>query len=67
MKGKGGRISQEKEGFGFREQLIIILDMICVGKKQDNLVERACCFNTDLYYQNPDYLECSYREGHLLV
>lgn len=23
-------------------------------------------FNTDLYYQNPDYLECSYREGYLL-
>ena len=23
-------------------------------------------FNTDLYYQNPDYLECSYREGRLL-
>ena len=23
-------------------------------------------FKTDLYYQNPDYLECSYREGKLL-
>ncbi len=23
-------------------------------------------FSTDLYYQNPDYLECSYREGRLL-
>ena len=23
-------------------------------------------FNTDLYYQNPSYLECSYQEGHLL-
>lgn len=23
-------------------------------------------FNTDLYYQNPDYIECSYREGRLL-
>lgn len=23
-------------------------------------------FNTDLYYQNPNYLECSYREGYLL-
>lgn len=23
-------------------------------------------FNTDLYYQNPDYLECSYKEGRLL-
>lgn len=23
-------------------------------------------FNTDLYCQNPDYLECSYREGRLL-
>ena len=23
-------------------------------------------FNSDLYYQNPDYLEWSYREGKLL-
>ncbi len=23
-------------------------------------------FNTDLYYQNPDYLECSYKVGKLL-
>ena len=23
-------------------------------------------FNTDLYYQNPSYIECSYQEGHLL-
>ena len=23
-------------------------------------------FSTDLYYQNPSYLECSYREGKLL-
>ena len=23
-------------------------------------------FNTDLYYQNPSYLEWSYREGKLL-
>ena len=23
-------------------------------------------FNSDLYYQNPDYLERSYREGKLL-
>lgn len=23
-------------------------------------------FNTDLYYQNPSYLECSYRAGYLL-
>ena len=23
-------------------------------------------FNSDLYYQNPDYLEWSYREGELL-
>lgn len=23
-------------------------------------------FSTDLYYQNPDYLEWSYREGYLL-
>ena len=24
-------------------------------------------FNTDLYYQNPDYIECSYKEGKLLA
>lgn len=23
-------------------------------------------FNTDLYYQNPEYIECSYREGKLM-
>ena len=23
-------------------------------------------FSTDLYYQNPDYLECSYKAGYLL-
>ena len=23
-------------------------------------------FNTDLYYQNPDYIKCSYKAGHLL-
>ncbi|MEE5993973.1 MAG: hypothetical protein V3G42_12140 [Oscillospiraceae bacterium] len=23
-------------------------------------------FNTDLYYQNPDYLKCSYQAGYLL-
>jgi len=23
-------------------------------------------FRSDLYYQNPDYLEWCYREGHLL-
>ena len=23
-------------------------------------------FQTDVYYQNPSYLECSYRAGHLL-
>ena len=23
-------------------------------------------FSTDLYYQNPSYLECSYKEGKLL-
>lgn len=23
-------------------------------------------FSTDLYYQNPDYLECCYKEGYIL-
>ena len=28
--------------------------------------EEISDFNTDVYYQNPDYLECSYRAGYLL-
>ena len=29
-------------------------------------LDKISDFNTDLYYQNPDYLEWSYREGKLL-
>lgn len=29
--------------------------------------EKISDFKTDVYYQNPSYLICSYREGHLLV
>lgn len=28
--------------------------------------ERISDFQTDLYYQNPSYLECSYKAGYLL-
>ena len=28
--------------------------------------EKISDFKTDVYYQNPSYLICSYREGHLL-
>ncbi|MBP3477022.1 MAG: hypothetical protein J6K48_12020 [Lachnospiraceae bacterium] len=28
--------------------------------------EKISDFKTDVYYQNPDYLECSYRSGYLL-
>ena len=44
------------------------------GKEVDELMkifssfisEEISDFNTDVYYQNPDYLECSYRAGYLL-
>ena len=32
----------------------------------DPTLEEISDFKTDLYYQNPDYLEWSYREGKLL-
>ncbi len=28
--------------------------------------EKISEFSTDLYYQNPSYLECSYKAGYLL-
>lgn len=35
--------------------------------KQNNHLHEISDFNTDLYYQNPDYIECSYKEGQLLA
>ena len=32
----------------------------------DPTLEEISDFKTDLYYQNPEYLEWSYREGKLL-
>lgn len=54
---------------------IMIEDCAETGKEMEELMkifssfisDEISKFNTDLYYQNPDYLECSYREGHLLV
>lgn len=44
------------------------------GKETDELLkifssfisDKISEFQTDLYYQNPSYLECSYRSGYLL-
>ena len=44
------------------------------GKEVDELMkifssfisDKISDFQTDVYYQNPSYLECSYREGYLL-
>ncbi|EOT26686.1 hypothetical protein C805_00788 [Eubacterium sp. 14-2] len=53
---------------------IMIEDCAEPGKEVDELMkifssfisEEISDFNTDVYYQNPDYLECSYRAGYLL-
>ena len=44
------------------------------GKEVDELIkifssfisEKISDFKTDIYYQNPSYLECSYKAGYLL-
>ncbi|MCM1224113.1 MAG: hypothetical protein NC548_57640 [Lachnospiraceae bacterium] len=44
------------------------------GKEMDELLkifssfisDKISDFQTDIYYQNPDYLECSYEAGYLL-
>lgn len=53
---------------------IMIEDCAEVGKGTDELLgifssfisDEISDFQTDLYYQNPSYLECSYRVGYLL-
>ncbi len=53
---------------------IMIEDCAQPGKEIDELIEifssfisdEISKFQTDLYYQNPSYLECSYKEGYLL-
>ena len=54
---------------------IMIEDCAKEGKEADELIkifssfisDEISNFNTDLYYQNPDYIECSYKEGKLLA
>ena len=54
---------------------IMIEDCAKEGKEADELIkiftsfisDEISDFNTDLYYQNPDYIECSYKEGQLLA
>lgn len=53
---------------------IMIEDCAKQGKEVDELMnifssfisERISDFQTGVYYQNPSYLECSYKEGYLL-
>lgn len=53
---------------------IMIEDCAEPGKEPDELIrlfssfisDEISDFSTDLYYQNPSYLECSYQEGYLL-
>lgn len=53
---------------------IMILDCAEAGKEVEELInifasfisDAISDFQTDLYYQNPDYLEASYRAGGLL-
>ena len=54
---------------------IMIEDCAKEGKEAEELIkiftsfisDEISDFNTDLYYQNPDYIECSYKEGKLLA
>ncbi len=53
---------------------IMIEDCATQGKEVDELIhiftsfisDRISDFQSDLYYQNPSYLECSYKAGYLL-
>ena len=53
---------------------IMIEDCAAPGEEVQELInifssfisDEISRFQTDLYYQNPDYIECSYREGKLL-
>lgn len=53
---------------------IMIEDCAKPGKEVDELMkifssfisDRISDFQTDIYYQNPSYLECSYEAGYLL-
>lgn len=53
---------------------IMIEDCAEAGKEVDELIkifssfisDKISDFQTDVYYQNPSYLECSYKAGYLL-
>ncbi len=53
---------------------IMIEDCAKEGKEVDELLktfssfisDKISDFQTDIYYQNPSYLECSYKAGYLL-
>lgn len=53
---------------------IMIEDCAEEGKETDELLkifssfisDKISDFQTDIYYQNPSYLECSYKAGYLL-
>ncbi|MCD8105736.1 MAG: hypothetical protein LUF35_12250 [Lachnospiraceae bacterium] len=53
---------------------IMIEDCAAPGEEPDVLIrnflsfisDEISDFSTNLYYQNPSYPECSYREGYLL-
>lgn len=52
----------------------MILDCAEKGKEVEELIkifnsfisDEISDFRTGVYFENPDYLECSYQEGHLL-
>lgn len=53
---------------------IMIEDCAEPGREVEELIsiftsfisDRISSFQSDVYYQNPSYLECSYKEGYLL-
>ncbi len=53
---------------------IMIEDCAVPGQEVDELIkiftsfisDKISNFQTDIYYQNPSYLECSYKAGYLL-
>lgn len=52
----------------------MVLDCAAEGKEAEEMIkiftsfisDEISDFKTGLYYQNPNYLECCYREGYLL-
>lgn len=66
--------SSDVEQVLMQEATILIEDCAKRGEEVQELMkiffsfisDEISNFNTDLYYQNPDYLEWSYREGKLL-